>query len=152
MKWSLAPAVAADWDRAWAIQRAAFLDLVTRTYGGWTPAEVEKCADAWAPDSTQLLLVDDTLAGWIRLEHRPDCDWLDLVVVAPEHQRRGLGTEVMRSLTAEADERGVPLWLSVYRDNAARRLYARLGFRELDRDDVRVFMVYPATTASSPPR
>jgi GNAT superfamily N-acetyltransferase len=98
-----------------------------------------------------MLHVDGTLAGWIRHEHREDCDWLDLLVVATEHQGRGLGTSVLRFLMSDADRRSVPLWLSVHRNNDARRLYARLGFRELDRDQRRVFMVHPASTASPPP-
>ncbi len=143
MTWSLTPAVPADWDRAWAIQHSAFEN--------WTPADIQKCADAWSPEATLLLHLDATLVGWLRLERRSDGDWLDLLVIAPDHQRRGLGTSVLRSLMSDADSRRVPLWLSVHRDNAARRLYARLGFRELDRDDRRVFMVHPATTASPPP-
>ena len=151
MIWILTRALPSDWDRAWAIQHDAFLEDVTRTYGGWTPGEIEKCAKAWAPRSTQMLHVDGTLAGWIRLEHHGDCDWLDLLVIAPPHQRQGLASSVLRSLMSDADRRGVPLWLSVHRNNDARRLYARLGFRELNRDELRVFMVHPASTASPPP-
>jgi GNAT superfamily N-acetyltransferase len=150
VNWSLTRALPSDWDRAWAIQRDAFDDYVARTLGGWTAAEIEKCEKAWSPRSTQLLHVDGVLVGWLRLEHRPDCDWLDLVVIARAHQRRGLGTSVLRSVMSDADRRRVPLWLSVHRDNDARRLYARLGFREIDRDDLRVFMVHPASTASPP--
>jgi GNAT superfamily N-acetyltransferase len=149
--WTLTRALPSDWDRAWAIQHDAFLDDVTRTYGGWTPAGIEKCKNAWAPHSTQMLHVDGDLAGWIRLEHRADCDWLDLLVVATGHQRKGVGTSVLRSLMSDADRRGVPLWLSVHRSNDARQLYARLGFREMDRDELRVFMVHPASTSSAPP-
>jgi GNAT superfamily N-acetyltransferase len=145
MSWSLARARASDWDRAWALQRDAFVGV------DWTPVEIDKCARAWSPPTTELLLVDGVLAGWIRLEHRPDRDWLDLLVVARARQRRGLGTSVLRALMADADRRGVPLWLSVHRDSDARRLYARLGFRELDRDERRVFMVHPSSSASSPP-
>lgn len=148
----LVPAQAVDWDAAWEVQRAAFLDLVTRTAGGWTPALVEQCAAAWRPQDTRLVLQDDTLVGWVRLEHHPDHDWLDLVVLHPTVQGRGLGTRLMRRLFAEAEQRQVPLWLSVYRVNEARRLYARLGMAELPRDEVRVFMVHPADTVLRPPR
>ena len=151
MIWSLTPAVPSDWDRAWAIQHDAFLDQVTRTYGGWTPEGIERCARKWSARTTQMIHLDGTLAGWIRIEHRADCDWLDLIVVATEHQRQGLGTSVLRSLMSDAERRGVPLWLSVRRNNNARRLYVRLGFRELDRDDLRVFMVHPGSTSSPPP-
>lgn len=149
---TLVPASTTDWDRAWAIQRVAFLDHVTRTWGGWTPEQVRRCEAAWSPEDTRLVELDGALAGWVRVEHYPDHDWLDLVVLEPAYQGRGLGTRVMRGLMAEARERGVPLWLSVHRNNGARRLYLRLGFAELPRDDLRVFMVHPATTPPRPPR
>ncbi|MCB9796767.1 MAG: GNAT family N-acetyltransferase [Alphaproteobacteria bacterium] len=150
MHFTWRPATDADWPRAWDIQRAAFEDLVTRAGGGWTEAQVKKCEAAWHAPSTRMVLQDGEVVGWVRLESAPDHDWLDLIVLAPEAQGDGLGAALMRRLMAEAGER--PLWLSVYRENQARRLYARLGFRELPRDNVRVFMVWPPSTEGSPPR
>ena len=147
MDLELIPATDADWDRAWPIQREAFRDLVTRTHGGWDEVQTKKCAEAWDATHTRLIEVDGALAGWVRVEHHPDRDWLDLVVVDPRVQGRGLGTRVMWRLMGEARDRGVALWLSVYRANAARRLYARLGFAELPRDEIRVYMVWPGAPA-----
>ena len=96
--------------------------------------------------SLSLVTTDEAAARQMLSDRK-----LDLLVIAPDHQRRGLGTSLLRSLMDEAEGRRVPLWLSVHRDNVARRLYARLGFRELDRDERRVFMVHPATTTSPPP-
>jgi GNAT superfamily N-acetyltransferase len=149
---TLTPAEDADWPIAWAIQREAFLDLVTRSWGGWTEDQVRKCADAWNTKHTRLIRSESEVLGWVRLEHGPDHDWLDLVVIAPPHQGQGVGTKVMKQLIAEADARSVPLWLSVYKTNTARRLYQRLGLREMPRDDLRVYMVHPTFAASTPPR
>ena len=68
--------------------------------------------------------------------------FLDLVVLHPLHQGRGLGRAVMRHRMAEAQGRGVRLELSVYKINPARQLYLRLGFIEHPRDDLRVRMVW----------
>ena len=147
----LIQATAHDWDIAWPIQREAFREMVTATFGGWDAAQVQKCADAWMPAHTQLVYVEDLLVGWLRLEHREDHDWLDLIVIDPSRQRQGLGTALLQRLQAEALARGVPLWLSVYRTNPARRLYARLGCDERPRDELRVFMSFGATPLSPAP-
>ncbi len=76
----------------------------------------------------------------MRVAHEKERDWLDLIVVSAEARGAGLGTEVMEVLVSQAHARGVPLWLSVYRTNPARRLYRRLGFAERDWDDIRVWM------------
>ena len=49
-------------------------------------------------------------------------------MLAPEVQKAGLGTELMRSAMAMAAEIGVPARLQVLHVNPARRLYERLGF------------------------
>lgn len=149
----LTPAAPDDWPRAWALQREAFAALVERTHGGWTAALEAECAAAWAPAHTRLLWVGDELAGWLRLRPHPDHDWLDLLVLGADWRGRGLGTAVLTGLQADAAARGVPLWLSVVRANAARRLYARLGFVEVPRDDRRVFMAWaaPGVPVGRPP-
>lgn len=136
----LRSARAEDWPRAWEIQREAFLDLVTATRGGWTEELQHECRMAWNAERTRMVEADGQPIGWVRVEHRPDHDWLDLVVIDRSRHGRGLGAAVMRVLIGEAHARGVPLVLSVYRANPARRLYARLGFVETPRDEVRVTM------------
>ena len=148
----LRAAIDADWPDAWGIQRDAFEALVIRTAGGWDPDQIQRCAEAWDPANTQIVEVDGRMVGWLRIEHHADHDWLDLVVIAPSDQGRGLGTAVMRHLMAEATARGVPLWLSVYRTNEARHLYARLGFTARPRDEIRLIMVFGAPADARPPR
>jgi GNAT superfamily N-acetyltransferase len=151
MEFQWRQATDADWNEAWTIQRAAFLDLVTRTWGGWDDTQVRKCAEAWDAPRTRVVLVEGAMAGWVRTDHLPSHDWLDVVIVAPRMHGQGLGTKVMRRLMAEASERGVPLWLSVYRENRSRRLYNKLGFGVTPRDTIRLYMMWPATAASDGP-
>ncbi|MCB9679117.1 MAG: GNAT family N-acetyltransferase [Alphaproteobacteria bacterium] len=139
----LRPATDADWPAAWDIQREAFLPLVTETWGGWDEAMERKCRDGWCAADTRMVEIDGAVVGWVQVEHREDHDWLELIAVASAHQGAGLGTTLLRLLIDAAHGRGVPLVLSVYRTNAARRLYLRLGFTEEPRDALRVRMTLP---------
>jgi GNAT superfamily N-acetyltransferase len=60
---------------------------------------------------------------------RDGLDW-DLIQIQLilEYQDRGLGSQLIRSLVAEARQVGASLRLSVLRGSPARRLYERLGF------------------------
>jgi len=51
--------------------------------------------------------------------------------VKPDARGQGVGEKLMRALIAEATRRKVGLCLSVRSENPARRLYERLGFREI---------------------
>jgi ribosomal protein S18 acetylase RimI-like enzyme len=58
--------------------------------------------------------------------------WIHTICIVPEHQKRGIGTEVIRSVIAEAGAQKMPLYLSVLKVNPARRLYERLGFEVIE--------------------
>ncbi|WP_284165883.1 GNAT family N-acetyltransferase [Frigidibacter sp. SD6-1] len=60
--------------------------------------------------------------------------WVESVYVRPEARGRGLGQAVLGALEQVArDQRLDALWLEVRASNAAARgLYARLGFREVE--------------------
>src|SRR5215510_10712133 len=51
--------------------------------------------------------------------------------VKPEGRGQGVGEKLMRTLIGEAARRGLGLCLSVRTENPARRLYERLGFRDI---------------------
>ena len=51
--------------------------------------------------------------------------------VKPEARGQGVGEQLMHTLIGEAGRRGLGLCLSVRSENPARRLYERLGFRDI---------------------
>lgn len=51
--------------------------------------------------------------------------------VRPNARGRGVGEKLMRVLIGDADRRGLGLCFSVRSENPARRLYERLGFRDI---------------------
>ena len=53
------------------------------------------------------------------------------VGVKPNARGQGVGGKLMRALIGEAARRGLGLNLSVRSENPARRLYERLGFRDI---------------------
>ena len=83
---------------------------------------------SYDPTHLRLILVDGAFAGCVAL--KPDGDGLVL-----EHfyldealQGRGIGSAVLRLLTAEADAMALPVRLGVLKGSPAARLYQRHGF------------------------
>jgi len=50
------------------------------------------------------------------------------ISLMPEHRGQGIGSALLRRVTAEAAVAGVPVGLSVEATNPARQLYERMGF------------------------
>jgi len=80
-------------------------------------------------------------AAWVRLlpESDPGYGFVDAATpelcmgVVPAWRGRGVGSRLLQVLIEDARERGLTsLSLSVEPDNFARRLYERVGFRQVD--------------------
>ncbi|MGY2046548.1 GNAT family N-acetyltransferase [Methylobacterium sp. JK268] len=78
---------------------------------------------------------------------------LDLALL-PDWRGRGFGTRLLRDAMAEAAACGLPVRLTVAADNGrARRLYARLGFREVAAGDLTLDLAWdPAPVSPIPDR
>lgn len=91
------------------------------------------------PDSRQHLICrDGEVLGSCWLSDTPErLRILDLAVLV-EHRRRGVASEVLVTLCAEAAAAGKPVRLSVWRDNnAAIALYQTFGFTPAPQDSGR---------------
>jgi len=106
--------------------------------------------DAWSPEvmvaelshpASYYLVArpdgDDAIVGYagLRAGNRGGDGDIQTVAVAPEHRGKGLGRLLVEALLGEARQRlASSVFLEVRADNdAARGLYASLGFQEIDR-------------------
>jgi ribosomal protein S18 acetylase RimI-like enzyme len=124
------PATDRDVDFIYALREAAYRERVEALFGPWLePQQREFLANDMAETPYQIVVDHDVEVGSIAVAHHADHDFLDDIMIAPEHRDRGIGTQVMRMLMDEARARQVPLRLSVLDGNRVRVLYERLGFR-----------------------
>jgi predicted N-acetyltransferase YhbS len=92
-----------------------------------------RLATASDPDTIPLSLLalrDDTPIGTVNLvendnDERPDLSpWLAALLVLPEHRGQGVGSQLVRSVIAEAARLGIP---QVFLGTDSPQCYARLG-------------------------
>ncbi|MFD9606087.1 GNAT family N-acetyltransferase [Streptomyces sp. NPDC059970] len=101
----------------------------------------QRLRDVYAPEHTSVVVADGEFAGCVTLRPVEHGLWLENFYLSPALQGRGIGTAVLRSLLARADEEGVTVRLDVLQGSAARALYERHGFTEERQDPIDVFMV-----------
>jgi ribosomal protein S18 acetylase RimI-like enzyme len=126
------PATDADYDALWRLHIDSMQRYVAATYGWEDAVQEAMFREYWPKSPPRRLLVDRetdrVVASWV-VERRADEVYLVQCEVASTHQRRGLGTAIVRRLLAEAAESRLPATLRVMKANPdARRLYERLGF------------------------
>ncbi len=130
MEFVLRPASAADYRWLWELKRDTMRTYVEQTWGSWEDAAQEAFfRRSYSPDKIQIILLNGERAGLLHLEREPDAIFLANIQIHIDHQGRGLGTAVIRSLLQTAQTLRTPIRLQVLRVNAgAQRLYLRLGF------------------------
>jgi ribosomal protein S18 acetylase RimI-like enzyme len=62
------------------------------------------------------------------------------IALMPEYRGRGLGTQLMLKIQADARQAGLPVTIHVERFNPALSLYERLGFRVIEDKGVYLLM------------
>lgn len=94
----------------------------------------------WNPMQVRIITLDDADVGWVHTTRQEEALFVGQIIVEHRFQRKGVGTEIMKRLIAEAAQVGLPLLLSVVKINPAQRLYRRLGFQVTHEDDRKLHM------------
>jgi putative acetyltransferase len=114
----------------------AIARIVSAAFGSDAEArlvEAIRNSSAYIPDLALVAELDGELVGHVMVSyadleddagHRRPIANLSPLAVAPEFQRRGIGSTLVRSVTAEADRRGEPLVVL----EGDPKYYGRLGF------------------------
>jgi ribosomal protein S18 acetylase RimI-like enzyme len=146
---------ARDADRAFLVELYASTREEELAQVGWDPgakrAFVEQqftAQDAHYrgnyPGATlDVIEVDGSPAGRLYVHRGPSDIRIMDIALAPAFRGRGIGTQLLRDLMAEADASGRKLSIHVEANNPARSLYDRLGFRPAGEHGVYVLMERP---------
>ena len=115
----------------------AYRDLVTRQFGSWDEGEQ---AVRFAAKVARMTFEVGELAGQpiaaVSSSVHTDHVFLNELLVLPEFQNRGFGTDLLDREIARARQLGLPLRLHTLRLNPALRLFERHGFVVTGRGDV----------------
>lgn len=130
---------AATSDESWleALRRAVYQELFVTTFGAWDEARhARQWAECWARGHISIVEIADEPVGMIQLYERPDAIEIGEVQVLPRCQRRGIGTQLLRDTISRAHARRQHVLLTVaLKNDAAHRLYLRLGFADVSQSE-----------------
>jgi ribosomal protein S18 acetylase RimI-like enzyme len=141
MSLTLRPAASADFDFARETHHLAYRDVVLRQFGNWDDALQDRLFQKnWQEGPFEILLYSGAPCGYAAVDYKPDKISIRELVLRPEYQGKGLGTQFLQNLFTAASARCIPIHLQVLKANHARQLYARLGFRETGTDETHIIM------------
>jgi ribosomal protein S18 acetylase RimI-like enzyme len=119
-----------DFAWLWELKRRTMRGYIEQTWGVWDDGVQDiYFRQGFTPSKLRIIVVEGRDAGRLEVEK---CDrelFLGTIEIAPEFQRKGLGSAIIHDLAAEARAARVPLRLQVLKVNPAQKLYQRLGFQ-----------------------
>ena len=124
---SLTSATPADYAFTHDLTRSNMEKYVAKYWGGWDEAVYRA---NYERTENLLLRLGGEKVGFVRFEPAADRLVLEDVQLLPAYQNRGLGGWMLDRVRELAAARGVrAVRLRCFKDNPARRLYLRAGFR-----------------------
>lgn len=98
----------------------------------------------------QVILYSDQKIGYLQLNREPGVLSIVNLLILPEFQGLGLGSEILRDLIDQAKENRLSLRLGVFKVNTrARKLYEKLEFQVDSETETHFLMQYMGAPRSS---
>jgi len=131
-----------DFAFCWPIYRDAMQSL-TAELMQWNEANQQRgIEEALSDEGASILVSGDADAGWLHVvETRRDIH-LGHLYLAPPARNRGLGTKFLRWMGERAKRKEKNFTLEVLKNNRARGLYDRLGFRIIETSPLKFTMQF----------
>jgi GNAT superfamily N-acetyltransferase len=129
-----------DYDFARGVHHAGMRWIAERLFGWDDAAQAEKFARQFVLPEVRVIVMHGQDVGYLQVAEEPEALLLKELHVAVPFQKRGIGTEVLRWLLAEARRMAKPLTVGVVKFNPARELYERLGFRIIGEDAYKFYL------------
>jgi ribosomal protein S18 acetylase RimI-like enzyme len=114
------------------IHHRAYRAVVERQFGRWDEAQQDAYFDqAWQQHGHEVLVFDDSTCGYTAIEFGAEAVVIHELVVDPDLQGQGVGTQVLLATIDQARRRRLDVRLQVLHGNRrAARLYERVGFAD----------------------
>jgi len=144
------PAAGEDFQLAWSLYRDLMKPLTMELLHYWNePGQEGVVKLALEQQGTSIIVIDGLDAGWLHVSESPDSIYLGQLYLAPSLQNRGIGTAIMKELKDKAAQAGKAFTLDVLKNNRARSLHERLGFRVVGESEYKLHMRWQESVLGS---
>lgn len=141
MSWTVRRACSDDKESLYDLNRAAYQDVVRKQFGAWDERwQRRHFEEKWSSEEFEIVEHEGQRIGALSVSRNKREVRIIEILLLPDFQGHGIGTELLHREISFADERGLPVRLRVLRENRARSLYERLGFRVCGETDTHFLM------------
>ncbi|MBP0588241.1 GNAT family N-acetyltransferase [Paraburkholderia sp. LEh10] len=127
--------------------------FVTQVYGWDEDSQRAGFAKSVRQGTCQIVTCESKRCGFLHWEIEPDLVWLRMLCVAPDMQRKSIGSQAIAKVLSLSSHLQKPLYLHVFACNrVAYDWYRKIGFVEIENDGRVCVMMFDSSPASRPLR
>lgn len=130
-KISFRPTKEQDYDFLYKLHVATMKEYVAQTWGWDENFQQEMFRKNFNPNELEIITFKKKDIGMISIEDREEDIFLRAIEIAPEHQKKAIGTYIVQAIIDNATRKSKPVFLYVLKVNPAQKLYERLGFERI---------------------
>lgn len=132
-----------DFDWLYSLYKLCLRPAVSLTWGWDEGFQNASFRTHLSPEKFTVLMLDGKNIGGFMLVEHDDHLWLEMLLIHPEYQNKGIGANVIRQLQRLAVAVGKPLKLCVIKANPVKGFYEKLGFQHYQEDEAVYFLAWP---------
>ncbi len=137
-----------DTEFARTVHHIAYHDVVVRQFGGW---DEEKQNSFFKNDwnngeGFEIILLDNIPCGYYSFEERENEIIGKELVLLPEFQGKGIGTNILTELIELSKVKNKVLKIGALKENKALELYRRLGFKDSEKNETHIELTFKGDT------
>ena len=91
-------------------------------------------------DTMKIIVIDDKDVGVTNFFEEKGIYHVGLIIIHPDYQGKGIATKIISGYIDTARQENKDIIIKTYKDNPAKRLYERLGFKQYKEDDTHVYL------------
>ena len=122
------------------VKKAAEGEYITSIFGWDENVQRSYHSKAWQQQKPDIIIYDGKPIGTIATIESEDCIEVGQFFILPEYHNKGIGTYLLKSILEKADRLGKNVTLRFLKNNPAKSLYVRNGFRIVDTSEILYYM------------
>lgn len=129
MSYSYRKATVMDKEAIFELYRQVMGDYISEIWGWNEDWQTNDFAAHFNPKGITLAYEGKQLVGYAHIDNNTDLLFLRMLAIHRDHQRNGIGTQLLKWLITSGKEQFKPVGLEVFKINTeAKRFYERHGF------------------------
>jgi len=88
----------------------------------------------------KIIVVDGSDVGVTTFSKNEEEYCIGLTLIHPDYQNKGMATDILQKYIDIARKENKRIMIKTYKENRARNLYERLGFRMYKEDDTHIYL------------